>query len=81
MNAGQRFIRQTAKILRVELSSKDCYRVARVFERYGGSWVGLFRGSVRDVQKVKQIVRVLVKRGLIGKKPDQPADSGSNGTA
>jgi hypothetical protein len=81
MNAGQRFIRQTAKILRVDLSSKDCLRVARVFERYGGTWVGLFRGSVRDVQKVKQIIRFLVKRGLVGKKPDQPADSGSNGTA
>ncbi len=77
MTAGHRFIRQVAGLYKVKMSFQDCYRVQQVFERYGGSWVGLFRGSVTEVRKLKRVIQTLKKRGLIGQGTNQQRDSKS----
>lgn len=81
MIAGLRLIRHMARIQRVTLTPKDCRKVAFVFERYSGSWVGLFRGSVSDLSKLKAIIRGLAKRGIVGQDTSQPSSEGPDRAA
>lgn len=43
--------------------------VARVFAKAGGTWSGVFLGSVRDVTLLKKVMKIAVKRGLLTKSP------------
>ena len=42
-------------------------RVAKVFRQAGGSWEGLFKGSVDDVNLLKLICKVALDNGVIQK--------------
>jgi len=44
-------------------------RVGRVFERAGGSWEHLFKGSIRDINLLKRIVKIAIKEGFMSKAP------------
>ena len=44
-------------------------RVGRVFSRAGGSWERLFKGSVKDINLLKRIVKIAIKKGLMSKAP------------
>ena len=46
----------------------DC--VARVFQRAGGSWVRVFRGSMRDLDLLKRTLKVAAKGGYLTRSPD-----------
>lgn len=43
--------------------------VSRVFERAGGSWVGFYDGSTKDVSLLKRCLKVAVKNGFFTKAP------------
>ncbi len=45
-------------------SKDEVRRVSDTFRRAGGSWVRLFRGSIRDVVLFKKVVKVAVKSGV-----------------
>jgi hypothetical protein len=44
--------------------------VARVFRKAGGSWVGLYQGSIDDVLLLRKCLKVALKKGFIDKRPD-----------
>lgn len=43
-------------------------RISRVFVQAGGSWVGVFQGSTKDLELLKRVIKVAYKRGYITKK-------------
>lgn len=45
-------------------------KVARVFARAGGDWIRLFQGSERDINLLKKVLKIAVKKGHISKAPD-----------
>lgn len=44
-------------------------KICEVFTRMGGSWEKLFRGSVEDIDKLKKIMKVASKVGVLKKTP------------
>jgi len=44
-------------------------RVNQVFYRMGGSWERVFKGSVEDVERLKKILKVAAKTGVMKKAP------------
>jgi len=42
--------------------------VSRVFQRAGGSWERLFRGSVRDIVLLRRILKIGIKEGFLSRK-------------
>jgi len=46
---------------------KELDRVCRVFERAGGSWEKLFKGSLRDLVTLRTAVKVAARKGLLAK--------------
>jgi hypothetical protein len=42
-------------------------RVSRVFSKIGGSWKRLFNGSVEDVNLLKKVMKVALKKGYLTK--------------
>ena len=70
--ASHRFIK---KILgtgfkgKVVEEPKSFETVSKVFKKAGGSWRGIFRGgSSKDVDLLKKVIRVAVKRGTLKRK-------------
>ncbi|MDB4278164.1 hypothetical protein N9917_01040 [Deltaproteobacteria bacterium] len=47
--------------------------IARIFKRAGGSWEGVFKGSIDEIELLKKAVKVAVKKGAITKKPNWSA--------
>lgn len=48
---------------------KEFERVTSVFAKAGGSWERLFKGSARDINLLRRVVRVAVEKGVISKAP------------
>jgi hypothetical protein len=48
---------------------KELDRVAHVFEKAGGSWEKLTKGSVDDFDLMRRVIKVAVKKGYISKSP------------
>ena len=54
---------------KVEESPKNFDLISRVFKKAGGSWRGIFMGgSSKDIDLLKKVIRVAVKRGSLKKK-------------
>jgi hypothetical protein len=54
--------------------NKEVYdRVVKVFDKAGGSWVGLFQGSSDDLMLLKKILKIGIKQGVIPKKGEKKA--------
>ena len=52
------------------LEDPDEYKhVSDVFQKAGGSWERLFKGSVRDVVLLRRILKLAIKKGFLSKKP------------
>jgi len=41
---------------------------SRVFQRAGGSWERLFKGSVRDVVLLRRILKLAIEKGFISRR-------------
>jgi hypothetical protein len=39
--------------------------ITSVFKKAGGSWEQVFKGSVRDVQLLKKVLKVAIAKGLV----------------
>lgn len=50
-------------------TTKEIARLVRAFDRMGGSWEELFKGSVDNLSLLKKLVRRAVKRGLVSSSP------------
>lgn len=46
---------------------EDLDLISTVFVKYGGSWVGVFQGSITDITKLKQVVKVAAKTDRVTK--------------
>ena len=44
-------------------------RVAAVFAKAGGSWERLFKGSADDINLLRRVVKIAVRKGFISKAP------------
>lgn len=43
--------------------------ISKVFKKAGGSWSGIFKGgSSKDIDLLKKVIRVAIKRGTLKKK-------------
>jgi hypothetical protein len=49
---------------------KEYDRIGDVFEKMGGSWERLFKGSSRDMLLIKRIVKVSLHEKYLKKQPD-----------
>lgn len=71
VRADHRFIHQLISVTldgKVEEIPAEFDRVSRVFQKAGGSWMRLFRGSPKDVSLLKKILKVAHKKGYLTKK-------------
>jgi len=70
--ASHRFLKKilgTAFKGKVEEDPKAFDMVSNVFKKAGGSWRGIFRGgSSNDIDLLKKVIRVAIKRGTLKKK-------------
>ena len=53
----------------VDPRPEELDRVSNVFHRYGGTWRGVFLGSVEDVTKLKLVLKIAIKNGHLTKAP------------
>lgn len=44
-------------------------KINTVFSQCGGSWERLFKGSVEDIDKLKKVMKVAAKVGVLQKAP------------
>lgn len=51
-----------------KLNDKSYALINKVFKKAGGSWVKVFQGSSEDLDTIKKILKIGMKRGLIKKK-------------
>lgn len=74
LRAHHRMMREiivtTLASAKVSPRPEDYDLVSRVFAKAGGSWERVFRGSVRDVQLLKSVLRVAAKKGYLTKDPE-----------
>lgn len=78
LRADHRFIRQIMKLTipgKVEHRPQEFAMISRFFRRYGGSWERVFKGSPRDIDLLKRVVKAALKRGLLTKKEKWEADA------
>lgn len=53
------------------IEDKEAFdRVARVFQKAGGSWERLFTGSGRDIDLLRKIVKIALKKKILQKAPN-----------
>lgn len=70
VQADHRFI---LKMINLSLDGKvvsvpsEFDRVSRVFSRVGGSWERLYNGSPKDINLLKQVLKVAFKNGYLTK--------------
>lgn len=48
---------------------KEFDLVSKVFRRAGGSWERLYKGSVRDVDLLRRIIKVAIKKRYLTREP------------
>jgi hypothetical protein len=48
---------------------KELDLVARVFVKAGGSWKGVFEGSIDEMLLLRSVIKVAAKRGVFTKNP------------
>lgn len=48
---------------------RELDRVARGFQRCGGSWVKLHQGSIDDLNLLRKLLKIAAKNGLLTKAP------------
>ncbi len=53
----------------VQHDPKEFDHVSRVFQRAGGSWERLFKGSATDVNLLRRIVKIAIAEGHISEVP------------
>lgn len=45
-------------------------RVSKTFQKAGGSWEALFKGSIKDVLLLKRVLKVAIKGKVLRKEPE-----------
>jgi len=50
-------------------SPRELDRVSNVFTKAGGTWVGAFKGSIDDIELLKKVIKIAVKKGVLSKAP------------
>ncbi len=50
------------------VSKSEYERLSGAFTRVGGSWQAIAKGSPQDIHKLKTLVKLAIKHGVIGKK-------------
>jgi hypothetical protein len=58
---------------KLEPKADEFDKVAQVFKRAGGSWVRLYRGSVKDLALLRKVLKIAVKKGHVSKAPEWEA--------
>lgn len=81
VQANHRFVRAVLNSLfenEVVHLPKEYDRISKVFERLGGSWEGIFNGSMDQISKLKKVCvfayenGYLTKKGQWSQKPKKP---------
>lgn len=70
LRADHRLIKKLCASLlggKVEAVPEEFNQIASAFRRYGGSWVRLFQGSPKDMDKLKKVIKAAYKKGILTK--------------
>jgi len=70
IRADFRYIRKLLDISfsgQVEHNPKEYLRVTNAFQKMGGSWEKLFLGSPKDLELLRNLLKIAVKKGFITK--------------
>ena len=73
VRADHRLIKKLLDVMlegKVEHIPSELTDVSRVFLDYGGSWGGLFQGSVEDITKLKKVITHAYEEGYLTKRED-----------
>ncbi len=54
---------------KVSPTPEELNKVGRVFKKAGGSWEGVFKGSLSDVGLLKKVLKVAIEDNLLTKTP------------
>lgn len=76
VRADHRFIKKLMSSVmpgKVEDRPEEFNKIASVFKEKGGSWVRIFRGSSKDIELMKTIIKELFKAKELTKAPDWKA--------
>ena len=71
VRADHRFIMKLCAIMlsgKVEYRPSEFNRVARVFNKLGGSWESLFKGSPSEISRLRKVIKTAAKNGYLTKK-------------
>jgi hypothetical protein len=64
-----RVLVQTGYKKKFQPTPEEFGAVSRVFQRAGGSWARLFKGSVDDMTLLRKVIKVAAKRKMFSKMP------------
>ena len=64
-----RVLVQTAYEKKFQPTPEQFGAVSRVFERAGGSWERLFKGSLDEMSLLRKVIKVAAKRKMFSRKP------------
>lgn len=53
----------------VQSDPREFDKVSNVYALMGGSWERLFKGSAKEINLLKKIVKIAIEKGVISKKP------------
>jgi len=53
----------------VQSDPKEFDKVTNVFSVMGGSWERLFKGSAKDIELLKNCLKVAIEKGVLSKAP------------
>ena len=71
VRADHRFLQKLLGVIlpgKVESTPDELSRISKVFVHAGGSWVGVFHGSSKDVGLIKDLLKAAYKQGFLTKK-------------
>jgi len=71
VRADHRFIRRLLDGTfkgKIEHRAEEYNLVSRVFKKAGGSWASVFHGSPKDINLLKKIISLAIKKGYMTKK-------------
>ena len=53
---------------KVELHLDELEKVSRIFTKAGGSWERIFKGSSKDLDLLRKVLKVAASKGVLTKK-------------
>lgn len=71
LRADHRFLHRLLQSVmggKVEHVPEEYELISRVFQKAGGTWVGIFMGSPKDIALLKAVIKVALKKDRLTKK-------------